>query len=660
MILVVAMLRLRPLPGLLLAVTVLAELGAVPLSWGLEPTWDTVLYAVSAVATTGAGALILSRHPRHVVGWLILLPGVQAALGSDLAQGWGLRAADRGWPLGPPAEFVVTASWVILAPLTVAVLLLFPTGHLLHRRWSLVIWLCVAGTLPTEIGWAFNPDAGSEYVAGRNPYAVDWLPTGALFVVGFSGVALSLLVGVVAVVIRFRAARGVERLQMKWFVLASVAMAVGLSLGGALWWIAPAAHVIPALVITAWPIAICVAILRYRLYDVDLVISRAFTYAVLTALLAAVYAVAVVVLGAIAGRDSAWVTATATLLAAVVFKLLHRRVQEQVDRRFRRDRADALGVVAGFVDELRNDRVEPEAVVDALREALGDPRLELRFVLQPDEPPVDERGRNASGPEDDAREVYPVRRGGTVLGQVVWSPRSEEDRALLPSVVAGAVLPIEMARLRVELRRRLDEVAESRSRLAAVADQERRRIERDLHDGAQQRLVSIGLALRHAQHQLGVDAGEARATLDDAVVEISAAIEELRELAQGLRPTLLQSGLGSALRELAIRSPVPVEVSATADRYPPDVEAAAYFVACEGLTNAVKHSRAAQVVLQVARRDSTLVVSVADDGVGGAAMGRGTGLTGLSDRVAARGGRLRIESVRGRGTTLSAELPCVS
>jgi len=143
-------------------------------------------------------------------------------------------------------------------------------------------------------------------------------------------------------------------------------------------------------------------------------------------------------------------------------------------------------------------------------------------------------------------------------------------------------------------------------------------------------------------------------------VEITSAIEELRELAHGLRPTLLQAGLGPALRELASRAPVPVEVSATADRYPPDIEAAAYFVACEGLTNAVKHARAEQVILQVVRQDSSLVVSIADDGVGAAAAGQGSGLTGLSDRVAARGGSLRIVSVRGRGTTLSAELPCVS
>jgi len=655
----VALPRLRTLPGLLLALTVLAELVAVPLSWGLEPLWDTLLYPVSSTATAGAGALILSRHPRQAVGWMLVSIGVTNAVTTDLVQGWGLRAAEQDWPAGPLAEWIVSWNWMIQAPLIVLAFLLFPTGRLLDPRWRLVAWLSVAGALLAGLGWAFDPGTGRMFAGGRNPYAQPGLPTDAMFAVGFTLVAASLVASLGSAVARFRRSTGVERLQMKWFTLASAAMAVGLSAAGALWLVVPAIHVVPALVITAWPIAIGVAILRYRLYDVDLVISRTFTYATLTAVLAAVYAAVVVVFGAFAGRDSAWVTATATLLAAAAFGLLRRRVQDVVDRRFRPRRHDALDIVSSFVDDLRHDRAEPEQVVDALRGAMRDPSLELHFVLQADEPPADERGRLVNR-VDDSRESVPVRRGGTVLGQLVWSPRGDDDRVLLPSVIDAASLAIEMARLRVELRRRLDEVAESRARIAAVADEERRRIERDLHDGAQQRLVSIGLALRHAQHQLEQDSEEARRTLDGAVLEIGSAIGELRGLAHGLRPALLQAGLGPALRELASRAPMSVQVTATADRYAPDLEAAAYFVACEGLTNAVKHARAGQVVLEVARHDSTLVVTVADDGVGGATVGRGSGLTGLSDRVEARGGRLRVESIRGRGTTLRAELPCAS
>ena len=148
-------------------------------------------------------------------------------------------------------------------------------------------------------------------------------------------------------------------------------------------------------------------------------------------------------------------------------------------------------------------------------------------------------------------------------------------------------------------------------------------------------------------------------TLDDAVAEITVTIDELRELARGLRPAALDDGLAAALRDLARRAPLPVEVAAAADRFPPHIETAAYFCACEGLTNAVKHSRATKVVLSARRTDGALVVSVADAVVGGAAIDRGSGLTGLSDRVAAHGGTLRIHS-NGSGTTLLAEFPCLS
>jgi signal transduction histidine kinase len=655
----VALPRLRPLSGLLLALTVLAELGSVVLSWGLEPAYDTLLYAVFSCFLAGAGALILGRHPRHVIGWLLLVIGLGNALAADLAQGWGLRAAAEGWPAGPLGEAIVTASWLPQVPLLVLIVLAFPSDRPPGRRWSLLVTAGAAGALLGTVGWVLSPRAGSEYLAGTNPYAVDGLPTDAMFAVGFTLTVAVMIAAFLATALRFRRSSGVEREQLKWFALSTGALIVVLPPGPMLWDVLPVWRVLVAVALTAWPVAIGLAILRYRLYDVDLVISRTFAYVVLTAVLGAVYAGATVVLGAIAGRDSVWVTAAATLLAAAAFRLLHRRVQDRVDRRFRPARHDALRCVRAFVEELRNDRAEPEQVVGALRSAVGDPGLELRFVLQPDEPPVDERGQPLLEP-DDGRERFAVRRGGITLGLIMWTPPSDEDRALLPTVVDAASLAIEMARLRVELRRRLDEVDESRSRIAAVADEERRRLERDLHDGAQQRLVSIGLALRHAQHQLNADPGAAKRTLDGAVVEITAAIEELRELAHGLRPSLLQAGLGPALRELASRSPVSVEVSSTGDRYPPEVEAAAYFVACEGLTNAVKHARAGHVQLRVARQNGVLVVSVADDGVGGAAMSRGSGLTGLSDRVAARGGRFQIESTNGSGTTLRAELPCVS
>jgi hypothetical protein len=192
--------RLRPLPGILLAVTVLAEVGAVGLSWGLEPAWDTLLFALYASLTVGTGALILSRHPRHAVGWLLCVLGLVEALTGDLPQGWGVRAAAEGWAGGLPAEWLALSSWPLATPWLVAILLLFPTGHLPNRRWSTVVWLSAAGTAILATGWALDPDTGQFFVGGRNPYAAPGLPTDTLFAVGLTLSAVALVAALVAAV----------------------------------------------------------------------------------------------------------------------------------------------------------------------------------------------------------------------------------------------------------------------------------------------------------------------------------------------------------------------------------------------------------------------------------------------------------------------------
>jgi signal transduction histidine kinase len=244
---------------------------------------------------------------------------------------------------------------------------------------------------------------------------------------------------------------------------------------------------------------------------------------------------------------------------------------------------------------------------------------------------------------------------------VLYDPASQENPTLLRQVVEAGGLGIEIARLRVALRRQLAEVEASRARIVAAGNEERRRLERDLHDGAQQRLVSIGLALRHAQHELSVSSPKrASKTLDGALAEVALSIDELRELANGLPPAQLDAGLGPALRELARRVPARVEVKAHGGRFNRGLETAAYFIVCEGLTNAVKHANATMIVLSAERKNGKLVVAVTDDGTGGATPSPGSGLSGLSDRVAAHGGTLRIESNQGAGTKLTAELPCES
>jgi signal transduction histidine kinase len=193
-----------------------------------------------------------------------------------------------------------------------------------------------------------------------------------------------------------------------------------------------------------------------------------------------------------------------------------------------------------------------------------------------------------------------------------------------------------------------------------AGDDARRRVVRDLHDGAQQRLVSLGLHLRRLQRSLPREAQIIGPALGEAVDEIGHAIADLRQLAAGIRPARLDEGLAAALADLARGVEMPVDVRAEGERLPASVEAAAYFVACEALTNAVRHASASHITITALREGDELVVSVQDDGVGGALSHRGTGLAGLTDRVAAHGGRMRIESSRGAGTLIEAVLPCAS
>ena len=189
---------------------------------------------------------------------------------------------------------------------------------------------------------------------------------------------------------------------------------------------------------------------------------------------------------------------------------------------------------------------------------------------------------------------------------------------------------------------------------------DRRRLERDLHDGAQQRLVSLALTLRMAREELGPDAGEAGRLLDRSRQELDEALKEIRELARGLHPTLLSDrGLGPAVEALAHRAPLPVEVGGLpAERLPEQVELAAYFVVSEALTNVAKHASATHASVTVTNGNGRLAVEISDDGVGGADIALGTGMRGLADRLAAIEGRLDVDSKPGRGTTLRASIPC--
>ena len=321
----------------------------------------------------------------------------------------------------------------------------------------------------------------------------------------------------------------------------------------------------------------------------------------------------------------------------------------------------ARASVGDLVLELQ--RTPPAGMQDALAHALGDPTLELSFWLPERHTYVDSAGIRVLLPADDSRRVVtPLEHQGEPFAAIVHDPSLREEPRLLQAAGAAAHFALENARLQAETRAQLLQVQESRTRIVAAADQARRRIERDLHDGAQQRLVALALQLRAEQHRLhGRDDPEVNRLVDAAVVELQAAMDELRELAHGVHPAILtEQGLAAAVESLTNRGQTPVSLDISEDRLPPPVEATAYFVVCEALTNIAKHSDAAGARITARRQNGTFVVEVEDDGVGGAHVDGSSGLRGLIDRVEALGGRVTIDSPLGDGTRIQAEIPCAS
>ena len=298
---------------------------------------------------------------------------------------------------------------------------------------------------------------------------------------------------------------------------------------------------------------------------------------------------------------------------------------------------------------------------DALANALADPSLAVAYWLPERQRYVDATGRAIELPAPGSgRAASIVERDGQPVAAIVHDESLREERDLIRTVGAAAALRLENERLDAELRAKLEELRDSRARIVQATDSERRRIERDLHDGAQQRLVALSITLRLARQKVDADPAQAAALLDEATEELATATEELRELARGIHPAVLTDrGLGAAVDALAGRAPLPVELLALPDeRLPAPIESAAYFVVAEALTNVAKYAQATRASVEVARENGRVTVEVRDDGVGGADPAAGSGLRGLSDRVAALDGRLDVDSPPGAGTVVHAELPC--
>lgn len=293
---------------------------------------------------------------------------------------------------------------------------------------------------------------------------------------------------------------------------------------------------------------------------------------------------------------------------------------------------------------------------EVLARTLGDPTLEVAFAAPSGNGYVDLDGREIALPADpSARAVTRLARDGELLAVLIHDPRiDDQDAGLVQAAGTAARLALENERLTALVRAQLEEVRASRSRLVDASDAERRRIERDLHDGAQQRLLALAMRLQVAKET----AAGSTALLEEATTELQAAIREVRDIARGLHPPILtESGLGAAVEALAERAPVPVSVTVPATRYRDALETAAYFMVAEALTNVARHANAQRADVVAMDTDGSLVVTVRDDGRGGADVKAGSGLSGLGDRIAAIGGTLSITSPAGEGTTVTAVMP---
>jgi signal transduction histidine kinase len=315
----------------------------------------------------------------------------------------------------------------------------------------------------------------------------------------------------------------------------------------------------------------------------------------------------------------------------------------------------ARSAVGDLVVALRGD---PADLRTPIALALRDPSLELLYWLPRFGSWADQQGHRVTPPADPAR-ITEIDDDGEPLAALVHDPALRDEPALLAAVTAAAAIALRTGRLQAQLRANLEELRGSRARVVAAEQRERQRLERDLHDGAQQRLVALSLSLGVLQTRLGADP-EAAALLTEARTEIAVSLAELRDLARGLHPAVVSAhGLAVAVESLAARAPVPVRLTVDLPgRVGEAIEVAAYYVVCESLANIGKHARATVASVEVCRTGDDLVVEIVDDGIGGADTERGTGLRGLADRVEALDGMLRVWTPSGGGTRVRADLPC--
>lgn len=462
-------------------------------------------------------------------------------------------------------------------------------------------------------------------------------------------VGLCLLASIWLLVVAFRTSRGEDRQQLMWLVAGAVPVAPCIVASYAVSYAgydAVAGWILIPCIVTL-VLGAALSVVRYRLYDVERVVSDSAAYALASGTVIVVFGLVIVVTtgsNPMIRPSSQWLTILATLAAVAVARPAYVWARNTVDRRFNRRRFEAVHVVRSGLTAAAPD-------LDALMaQATGDPSIRILFPAG-DDTWVTSGGR-VEVPGENGVEV--VRRS-SVAARIEFDPRRSQ-RTVVSAVADEAATEIDNLGLRAELARQVEQMRESRKRLASAHLEERRRMERDLHDGAQQRILAIALQLQSARVN-GADT-VLRDEVDRAITHLGLTVQELRDLAAGLQPAALAGGgLRAAVEDLGSRLPLRVRLDVVDQRFPPGVEGAAWFVIAEAVANSVKHARVDEVSITVSAAAREVHVSVCDAGVGGTDP-QGSGLQGLADRVAALGGSLSVGPNHPRGTRVEASLPC--
>jgi signal transduction histidine kinase len=632
----------------------------------------------TALVFVAVGALTAARRPANLVGWMLIAIGACWQLdhlaGSARIYLGFVRLDRRG---GALAAWLFDVLWIVPVCGLPLLVLLIPTGRLPSRRWLPAAAAAGGAAVLLTISVGLRPGPLTSTPSVASPFGVAAIER---FVPVLDGLATALLVAatvaaLVSLVVRYRRGGYVTRLQLKWVILGFALVVVALVAANVLESLGADARtlaLVRTLPLVLVPVACGIAILRHRLFDIDLVISKLSVYGALAAGIVVLYVAVVVGVGRLVGagdEPNVALAVSATALAALAFDPARRGLQQMTNRAVYGNRATPYETLAAMSRKVGSWH-EPTELLDRMARAIADAtggRGEVwvagatgltRVAAWPEA--IHECPRPIAGPERDADHemVFPVHHAGLELGALTVSkPKGEHlsasEHRLLVDLAGSAAFVLENARL-------VDEVRASRQRLVATQDTERRRVERDLHDGAQQRLLELALTLRRAEREIGE--GPAVDTIAAALCQLHLALAELRDLARGIHPAILtEQGLTAALQSLTARSPVAVELDLTIDgRFSAPLESTVYFLVSEALTNVTKHAGEPVRVGVTAHRcddDETFRIEVRDDGPGGADR-HGTGLQGLADRVAALDGRFEVDSPVGGGTRISAVLPC--